>query len=1127
MIVANRGKLGWGSLVAFIAGMLQAIAQEQLPAPQPRVQEVYSFAAKDVSRWEVSDAGPVVFGTFEREDRWFKGMTYWTQPGVSVFSAGWDFYWWNRRIVMRGETMFTENDNSRVIQRPLTADGTSSSFEFPSGWDFVAVSGQEIVLKQDGYPAKERNLGFMNRDGSHSVFEVDPGMSVRDIVARENDFVLYGGVGKRGMFARMEQPRIGPGAVYGAKVSRVAANPEAVHHFGSRFALFEQNRVLQLLVWGDKGADSILRVPGLTHEDKFIGVTASDEAVYVSRGPRELLRIAPGQKEAKVTVVPLPAGLGIDSIRGGKEDSLFVLSKLKKSIVRLDTTPTSQLDVSPAAAGEIDGVIRFKVTLQPASPVPVTFAYETRPLGATPNADYTPVAGTATLSAGATEVFVEVPLIEDLTIEPAESFEFHLTGISGARCDRPVVTGRILGSGGPRKVGTTSTPGNQQEFERSMVTNLIFPEGVAEASRLGYVGFVPVTPNSGPYFYASGWTLENAEKGWGGGKFCQFDAVTGELLEEFEEPWFWNVTGNQMLVRTGNSLDTLIRKEFFDGFPALDFSGRTLAEGGGTQEIVARSERTSKAILCEILAADPLLGLTGISMDGEGRFRLQASPPDDGGVWLQRTFEVQVRLTDPESGATSSQWIAVKVVDDDYLFTKQVKFAGQSQIQALAADGNRLVVGYTGSVNAFELSGETLVAKSQMTMPDSTRMYGALELEGGRVAFGTNSRNGQNGLQLLGLERGVKGWKAKSAKLPSSAVFAGRYLAAGEWGVAGGTAGRVRILDAASGKEVRVIEAPDGSPGFGYDLAFSADTLWVASPPAGMPFGKVYGYSMADFSKVREITSPEPEVAGIFAMSIAADEDQLVVGEPRGANGIVWVFDVTSGAMLKKLGSLKNQPVPNLGARVTTRSGRILATGGGSVSGLNPVLAPAAVEKPSKSSVIIINPPVGGGNLPVALWESRDSSARYLQPQGGSFFFQSSGRIALLENAAVYSYMSFNGDRVEQGLEVCFLQQPASADSAMAGPALKAAALPLWPRPGALEPQWTFRRTESGDLEAEVNMAAVDSSGMPPLIEWSDDLKVWHPVTEEPESVGSSLLIPLLEEATPRRFLRLRMSGNE
>jgi hypothetical protein len=1125
MTAVRDGKcLGFG-WAAFVAGLLPVLAQDPLPAPQPRVQEVYAFSAKSLSRWEVSDGGPVVAALFEREGKWIEGMTYWTQPGGAIFSAGWELDW-RDHIVMRGDTMFVGRAE-RVVRRPLTAGGTSSSVGHPWYWDFLAASDHEAVLSRGSYPVEGGHLGFMSLDAPHIVRGVDPGMYVIDLVARENDFVLHGSTKQGHVFARMEQPPYRPGVVVKAKVSRVKAKPETVRHFGSRFALFEQDRAFYLLAWGEKGADSIQRIPVLTKDLPILGVTETDEAVYVTRGQRDLLRITPGEKEAKHTMVPLPAGLGIDSIRGGKEDELFVLPPLKTSIVRLDTTPVSQVDVSPVTARETDGVMRFKVALEPASPVPVTFSYETRPRGATPDDDYTPVAGTAVLAPGATEAFVEVPLIDDLTIERAESFELHLTGISGALCDRAVATGRILGSGGPRKVGTTSKPGSQQEFERSMVSNLTFPEGVAEASRLGYVGFVPITPNSGPYFYASGWTLENAEKGWSGGKICQFDAVTGELLEEFDGTWFWNVTGNEVLVRTGNSLENVVRKEFFDGFPVLDFSEQTLAEGGGPQEIVARSERTSKAIQCEIVTADPLLGVTGISMDGGGRFRLQASPPDDGAVKFDRIFEVEVRLTDLESGATSTQWIPVTMSDDDYLVTQQFRLDGQERVRTLAADGDRLLAGYSRAVNAFHVADGTLVQESRTTMPEDIFMAGTLELEGSRVAFSTRSqKKQQNGIRLSGVERGVKGWKSKSTERPTAMAFAGRYLAVGEGRTAGGAPGRVRILDAAKGKEVRVIEAPDGSPGFGYDLAFSAGTLWVASPPAGLPFGKVHGYSVTDFSKVYEITGPEPEAAGIFAMSIAADDDQLVVGEPRGHNGIVWVFDPASGALLNKLGSLANQPVPMLGAQVATRNGRILATGGTSVPGLAP--SPASVStKVSTSSVIIINPPVGGLALPVALWKNRASSPRYLHPQGRfPHFFGGDDRIALLENAAVYSYAGVEGV-VVQGLEVYFFPEPAAANSATVAWAPRATAMPLWPQPGAPEPRWSFRRTESGGLEAEVNVGADVAPGALPQVEWSDDLKVWYPMTEGAESVGGLLRIPLPVGAKPRGFLRLRSSGDE
>ncbi|MEK7950600.1 Calx-beta domain-containing protein [Luteolibacter sp. Y139] len=1004
---------------------------------------------------------------------------------------------------------------------------------YPPNWEFMGASDHDVVLRGGNYPNEGGHLGFITRDRSHILRGVDPGMYVVALVARENDFVLHGSTRQGHVFARMEQPPYRPGEVVKAKVSRVKAKPETVRHFGRHFALFEQGGAFHLLAWGAEEAESIQRVPGLARDIGISGITETEEAVYIKSGLRDLLRIAPGEKEAKFTKVTLPAGLSMGSIRGGKENELFILSPLETSIVRLNTTPVSQLEIYPAVGREIDGVMRFKVRLEPASQVPVSFSYETRPRGAEAGVDYAPVGGTATLAPGATEAVVEVPLIEDFTIESSESFELHLTGISGARCERPVTTGRILGSSSPRKLGITFDIGAQSEFERSNASSVVFPEGVAEASRLGCVGLSPMTPNSGPYFYASATTFEWAEQGGMGGKIYQFDAVTGELLEEMPDR-FRRVEGNEVLTVTGigSSVDSLMRWGFFDGFPVLDFSAQALVEGGGFQELVARAERSHKAIDCKVLTADPALGVTGISVDGDGRFQLQASPPDDGAVRFTRTFDVEVRLTDRESGATSIQLVPVRLADDDFLLTKQVKLGGKEIAQTLLADGDRLLAGYTGFVDTFRVSGEILTGESRTMMPKGAVALRALEPAGPRVVFSTITNKAQNGLQLSGLERGVKGWKSKSAERPKAMVLAGQYLAAGEGQAAGGASGRVRILDAASGKELRVIEAPDGSPGFGYDLAFSAGTLWVASPPSGMPFGKVYGYSVADFSLIHEISNPEPAAGGIFGISIAVDGDQLVVGEPRNGGGAVWLFDASSGTLLGKLASLANKPVPGLGVQVATRGGRILAAGGNFLAGLAPSSAPASVaSKVSTSSVIIIinpTPPNAESWLPVVLWEDRSSSPRYLHPNGaGTHYFTSGGHIALLDGAAVHSYASFTGDGWDQGLEVYYFPEPAVAGSTMAASAPRATALPLWPQGGAPEPRWTFHRTEAGGLEAEVNMGASVTVGTVPQVEWSGDLKVWYLMTELPEPAGGLLRIPLPAGDTSRRFLRLRTSGDE
>lgn len=173
------------------------------------------------------------------------------------------------------------------------------------------------------------------------------------------------------------------------------------------------------------------------------------------------------------------------------------------------------------------------------------------------------------------------------------------------------------------------------------------------------------------------------------------------------------------------------------------------------------------------------------------------------------------------------------------------------------------------------------------------------------------------------------------------------------------------------------------------------------------------------------------------------------------------------------------------------RSGRILATGGAYASGLEPAQPAAAVGGPSKSSVIIINS--GGrrlGSSGGVVGKPGLLAALSLPKNVPSLYYRGYPDIALLENTAVYTYSGIENGHLQQGLEVYFFPEPVSTQGEAEKMAMKAIAPLLWLQTGAPEPRWTFRNTESGTLEAAVDLGAGVASGETPQVEWSEDLKV-------------------------------------
>ena len=112
---------------------------------------------------------------------------------------------------------------------------------------------------------------------------------------------------------------------------------------------------------------------------------------------------------------------------------------------RLEVAQTPwELAVSDAQAHENDGVMRFRIALNWASPSPVTLRYETVDGTALAGADYEAVSGELTFAPGETEKQVEVALHNDFVEDSGETFTLRLSGVSGADAVDAEATGTIL-----------------------------------------------------------------------------------------------------------------------------------------------------------------------------------------------------------------------------------------------------------------------------------------------------------------------------------------------------------------------------------------------------------------------------------------------------------------------------------------------------------------------------------------------------------------------------------------------------------------------------------------------------------------------------------------------------------
>jgi hypothetical protein len=90
-------------------------------------------------------------------------------------------------------------------------------------------------------------------------------------------------------------------------------------------------------------------------------------------------------------------------------------------ILRTPTLPKSGLTAEVLPCEERDGTLQIRVSLSKSLPTATSFRVRTVAGSATPGADYQPMDSVHAIPAGATEVMVSIPLIQDQVIEPNES----------------------------------------------------------------------------------------------------------------------------------------------------------------------------------------------------------------------------------------------------------------------------------------------------------------------------------------------------------------------------------------------------------------------------------------------------------------------------------------------------------------------------------------------------------------------------------------------------------------------------------------------------------------------------------------------------------------------------------
>jgi len=123
----------------------------------------------------------------------------------------------------------------------------------------------------------------------------------------------------------------------------------------------------------------------------------------------------------------------------------------------------AQIRLGDAEADESAGTVDFPVTLDHAVDHDLTLAYATHDGTATAGADYPDTTGTVTVPKGATSTTVHVPVTDDTTIEPDETFTVSLTWADDypnptEGITRPTATGTIVNDDQPLAMNNTNPP---------------------------------------------------------------------------------------------------------------------------------------------------------------------------------------------------------------------------------------------------------------------------------------------------------------------------------------------------------------------------------------------------------------------------------------------------------------------------------------------------------------------------------------------------------------------------------------------------------------------------------------------------------------------------------------------
>jgi cysteine-rich repeat protein len=257
---------------------------------------------------------------------------------------------------------------------------------------------------------------------------------------------------------------------------------------------------------------------------------------------------------------------------------------------------------------------------------------------------------------------------------------------------------------------------------------------------------------------------------------------------------------------------------------------------------------------------------------------------------------------------------------------------------SLASAGSGVAVGAPGARLAFFFSDVQQQTPATLVPPAATDDdFGvAVAVADDLVVVGApGPETGAGTVYVFDRATGARRGVLTAPGLPVGARFGAALAASGTRvlvGAPGGpqVAGRAFLFDAASGVLIQTVTAQASVPGddFGAAVAFAGDDLLIGAPGADGGTGRVDLIDPATGMPIRSFVSQSPDPGARFGAALAVADGMLAVGAPGASQlavgaGVVSVFDVETGTLVRVLQKAMPQPADGFGTAVAVAGHRV------------------------------------------------------------------------------------------------------------------------------------------------------------------------------------------------------------